>query len=132
MENVLKAAAVGVIVCVLAVLIRKHSKEQALMLSLITCVSVFFVLLGFLRAFRPVLEQLEDASGVSHALIKPVYQCTLIALVGHFAAGICKDAQENAIAESLALLATAASIYVCLPLILSVLSLIRQLMGGAS
>lgn len=131
MESVAKASAAGVVVCVLAVLIRKHSKEQAMMLSLLTAVSILLVFFGFLRAIRPVLQQLEDATGLSHALIKPVYQCALIALISHFAAEICKDAQENTIAQSLTLLATAASLYVCLPLILSVLSLVRQLLGGS-
>jgi len=100
------------------------------MVSFVTAVSILLVFFGFLRAIRPVLRQLEDAAGLSGALIKPVYQCMLISLVCHFAGSICKDAQQEAIAQSIAALGTAASLYVCLPLILSVLSLIRQLLGG--
>ena len=129
MESFAKAAAAGVVVCVLAVLIKKYSKEQAMLLTLLTAVAVLFVFFGFVKAIRPVLEQLQDATGLNSALITPVYKCTLIALIGHFASAFCKDAQEGAIAESITALATAAGIYVCLPLVLAVLSLVRQMLG---
>ena len=131
MESFVKTAAVGIVVCILAVVVKRHSKEQALMLSLLTSVCILLTFFGFVRAIQPVLQQLQDATGLSGALIKPVYQCALIALISHFSAEICKDAQEGAIAQGILFLGTAVSLYVCLPLLLSVLTLIRQLMGGA-
>ena len=131
MEAILKAAAVGVVVCVLILVIKRHSKEQAMMLSLLTALSVTLVAFSYIRSVKPVLEQLQDATGLNGALLRPVYQCALIALISHFAAEVCKDAQEGTIGQGLMLLASMVSLSLCLPLLLSVLSVIRQLLGGA-
>lgn len=130
MESFAKAAAIGVIASILAVLIRRYNKEQALMLSLFTAAAILIVFFGFFRSMRDLLQELEQATGVDSALITPVYKCVIISLISHFASNLCRDASEAAIAESITVLGAAASLYVCLPLFLSVLSLVKQLIGG--
>lgn len=130
MEQFAKAVAVGIVVSVLTTLLRRYSKEQALMLSLFTVAAILLVLFSFFGSLKELLQQLEKATGVDRALITPVYKCVLISLVSHFASALCKDAQELAIAESITVMGTVAGIYVCMPLIFSVLTLIEQLLGG--
>ena len=130
MERFFKAAAVGLLGCILALIVQKQSKEQAMMLNLLTATVLAAAFLTLLRPVTEVAEQLEEATGLDSALITPVYKCLGIGIVAQLSANACRDAGSSAVSESIQLLGTAAALYCAAPLILAVLTLIRDLLGG--
>ncbi len=129
MEQFAKAVAVGVLGSILAVLLRKYSKEQALLLNLATAVAIFVVFAALLKPVLSFAEELEKATGLDSALIAPVYKCVGIGLVTQLASSLCRDAGDSSIADGIGMLGTAASLYVCTPLFMAVLELIQRLLG---
>ena len=130
MELFAKAAAMGVIGCILATLLRRYSKEQAMLLELVTAGAILVAGAALLRPVTEVAAALEEASGASPALITPVYKCLGIALVTQLAAEVCRDAGDGAVAQSIGFVGTTAALYAAAPLLMAVLKLIRELLEG--
>ncbi len=130
MERFFKATAVGLVGCILALIVQKQSKEQAMLLNLLTAAVLAAAFLTLLRPVTEIAEQLEEATGLDSALITPVYKCLGIGVIAQLSASACKDAGSSAVSESIQLLGTAAALYCAAPLILALLTLIRELLGG--
>jgi stage III sporulation protein AD len=127
MEIVLKAAAVGVVGSVLALLLRKYAPEMSLLLAM----AVGLLIAGFfLRLAGDILEVARaaaEASGLSGAMLTPVLKCVGVGLVTHFAVQICRDAGQSSVAASVELCGTFAAVYVSLPLVRALLAMIGEL-----
>ena len=130
MDSVVRAAALGLVGSVLAILVRRYSKEQGLLLSLGIAAGLLALLLKLLSPVLDLAGQLAELAGVQAALIAPVYKCVAIGLVTQLAADLCQDAGESAAAQGIRLVGGAAALYVCAPLVLAVMELVQQLLGG--
>jgi stage III sporulation protein AD len=127
MELVLKVAAVGITGSVLALLIQKHAPEMSLLLA----VGIGLLCAGMtLRLASDILEVAElavETSGLSPAIFSPVIKCVGIGLVTHLAGQFCRDAGQGSMASAVDLCGTFAAVYVSLPLLRSLLSLMGTL-----
>lgn len=130
MELFAKAAALGIVASILAVLLRQYGREQAALLNLAAAGGI---LLAFVMLLKPVLavaEELEEAAGLDPALTAPVLRCVGLSIITRFASSLCRDAGSSAAAEGLEAAGTAAALFTASPLFLAVLKLVRQLVEG--
>ncbi|MCD7768271.1 MAG: stage III sporulation AC/AD family protein [Oscillospiraceae bacterium] len=128
MEFVAPVAAAALLATAVCLLLRRSNAELLVPLAAAVCVFALYavsVLLG------PVLELLQDAralSGLSDAYFLPVLKCVVIGLLAHFAANLCRDGGQGAMACAVELCGTAAAIYVSLPLLRTLLGLLERLL----
>lgn len=130
MDSVIQAAALGLVGSVLAILLRRYSKEQALLVSLATAAGLLLLLVTLLGPVLELAEELATLAGLQEALIAPVYKCVAIGMVTQLAADLCQDAGDSAVAHGIRMVGGAAALYVCAPLILAVIELVERLLGG--
>ncbi len=71
---------------------------------------------------------MADGAGISQAILMPVIKSVGIAIAGRFASDICKDAGQSAPASAVEMIAAAAAIYVSIPLMRTVLQMLRSFM----
>ncbi len=128
MEIALRAAAAGVTGSILALLLRRHTPELSLLLALASGILAAWLCIGVCEEIIATLRSLALASGVSSVLLSPVIKCVGIGLVTQIAVQLCRDAQQSAAAAFVELCGTLCALYVSLPLIRSLFSVIGGLL----
>lgn len=122
-----KAAAIGVTGSILALLLRRSVPELSLLVSLAAGLAAAFLCIGVTAELASAYENLAGKSGVSPVLLTPVIKCVGIALVTQLGAQLCRDASQGAAAAFVDLCGTLCALYVALPLISSLVSVVEGL-----
>ena len=128
----MKAAAIAVVGSILAAVVKRDAGAIALAVALICCCTLVSCLLGILKPLLRFLEELRQTSGLSTTILSPLLKSVAIGLITEIAAGICSDAGQSSLAKFVQLCGAAAALYVALPLMEAVLSLLQTLMGGGT
>ena len=128
MEIVARAAAVAVVGSILALLLRKYTAEQSLLLTVVTGLLIVWISASVASGILEVLRQLAEKNAVSSVYTTPVLKCVGIGLVTHLASQICRDAQQGSVGAAVELCGTLCALYVSLPLIESLLSTVEKLL----
>ena len=126
MDLILRAVVLGLVGAVLCLVIQKKSPELGLVLALAVALLVVGLGLELVGAILDFAALLQDAAGLSPALLRPVLKTVGIGILTRIAADICKDAGQSAIAGAVELAGTVAALYIALPLMQTVF----QMIGG--
>ena len=127
MAIAIKAAAIGVVGSILALLLRRAVPELSLLISLSAGLMAAFFCIGVLGELSRAYGFLAEKSGVSSVLLTPVIKCVGIALVTELGAQICKDASQGAAGAFVELCGTLCALYVALPLLDSLVAVVEGL-----
>lgn len=127
MEPVIQIAGICIVSALLAVLLKRTNPELSLLLTAAAAVVVFLALAGTARELLKFLQTLSRQSGVSAALLSPLYKTLGIALVVKTGGDLCRDAGESALAAVLETAGTLCALLVSLPLLRTVLSMLMEL-----
>ena len=128
MSEACKVAAAAVLASLLAVVLRRHVPELALLLGLTAAAGVLLYCAGTLEQVLSFLAELTAVAGVSDAILQPVVKTCGIGLVTRLASDFCKDAQEGMLASAVELAGTALALAAVLPLFTAVLELLTGLL----
>ena len=123
-----KIAAVAVAAALCAVVVRKSASELVVVLALAAGCIILSVSLGALESVRALMDTLADTAGLSPAVLAPVVKTVGIAILTRVAAELCRDAQESGIAAFVETAGAAAALFVALPLMETVLSMVTGLL----
>ena len=126
MTILLKAAATGIAGAVIALLLKRSAPELGLALSV--AVSLFGGLLAMelMAGLGDLLETVQEETGLSPAVVGPVMKCVGVGIVTRLSADICRDAGQSAAASAVELCGAACALVTALPLILALLSAVRE------
>ncbi len=130
MEIFLKAAAIALVTVVLTALLKKQSKELALLLTLAACVLIGVFLVQLAEPLVDFLSKLRNLAGLDKSLMTPLLKTIGIGLLTQISANVCNDAGESAIAKLIEICGGVLALYVALPLLEAVLDLMEQMSGG--
>lgn len=128
MEQVFQVTALCLVGALLAVVVRRGSPEQALLLTLAAAVVVLVSLAGAIEELMTFLSELGERSGVSRQLLVPLYKTLGIALVVKVGGDLCRDAGESALAAVVETAGSVCALLAALPLLRAVLSMLLELM----
>ena len=126
MDILIRAVILGLVGSTLCLVIKKNSPELGLVLALSIALLVVGLGMELVNTILDFVEVLQDAAGLSPALLTPVIKTVGIGIVTRLAADICKDAGQGAIASTVELAGTVAALYIALPLMQTVF----QMIGG--
>lgn len=128
MESLMKYAAVAVMGAILCLLTRKEAATFGTLVSLSVVLLLASSVLAFLQPVMTFARSLKEAAGLGSGIMEPVVKSLGIGFLTEIGKNICSDAGESAIAGALELLGGVAGVYVLLPLMESVLDLIRTIL----
>jgi stage III sporulation protein AD len=100
---ILQAAAIGIIATVLVLVLKKDRPEYAIQIAIVAGVILLLMVVGSLTRVVEFIDSLTAQYGIDAAYISIVLKIIGIAYVAEFAALICKDAGETAIAAKVEL-----------------------------
>ncbi len=126
MDIVIKVAAAGLCAVAAALALKKDNPSGAFLLAL----GAGVVIVGAgLELFAPVsdfLRELSAAANIGGEHFAILLKTLAISIVAHVSADACRDAGERAIGGYIELAGGAAALYVSLPLLSAVFSLLRS------
>lgn len=130
MDSYFKAVAAALITAVLCMVLAKHGKDTAVLLTILACVMILFVAVGYLRSVTDFFSTLEDMIGLGGDHFQILFKVVGIGMVGETASLICADAGNAALGKTLQILGTILILCLSLPLFQSLLELIGSILGG--
>lgn len=113
----------------LALILGKQSSESAMLVSIGVCVFVGFLAFEFLSPVISFLQKLGELSGLDDDILSILFKTVGIGLLAELGSHICTDAGNASLGRSLQLLAAGGILWVSIPLLESLLDMIRLLLG---
>ena len=130
MEQFLRAVAAALITAVLCLVMAKQGKDISVLLTVLACVMILTVALGYLQTVLDFLETLEALVGMDGAYFRILLKVTGIGILGEMASMICADAGNAALGKALQILGTVLILCLSLPLLQGLLELIQGILEG--
>ena len=128
MPDMVKIAAIAVAAALCAVVVKKNVAELGMVLALCAGAIILSCSLGALEGVKELMDTLADTAGLSPAVLAPVVKTGGIAVLTRVSAELCRDAKEGGIAAFVETAGAAAALFVSLPLLKTVLSMVTGLL----
>ncbi len=128
MEGFWKGAAAVVIAVILGLSMGKG--VFPLLVTLAASGMVAAAAMGFLEPVLELMYELERMADLPAQLLEPLLQAVGIALASEVVGKLCTDAGNASLGKSIELLGHAAVLYLSIPLVRTLMTLIRDILGG--
>lgn len=126
--SILQIAGIGITAALLAVVIKQHRPEMALLISLAAGAFLFFFVLGNITAVVSTIEQLAQRSNLNAIYLDTVLKVIGIAYIAEFGAQLCRDAGEGAIASKIELGGKILIMLLALPVLTALMEVILRIL----
>ena len=128
MPDMVKIAAIAVAAALCSVVVKKNVAELGMVLALCAGAIILSCSLGALEGVKELMDTLADTAGLSPAVLAPVVKTVGIAVLTRVSAELCRDAKAGGIAAFVETAGAAAALFVSLPLLKTVLSMVTGLL----
>ena len=128
MPDMVKIAAIAVAAALCSVVVKKNVAELGMVLALCAGAIILSCSLGALEGVKELMDTLADTAGLSPAVLAPVVKTVGIAVLTRVSAELGRDAKEGGIAAFVETAGAAAALFVSLPLLKTVLSMVTGLL----
>ena len=126
--EILQVVALGLVVAVFTVLLRRERPEMALILALSFGVIVFLMVLNKLGAIITVFEDLTRSAQVDELYLATLLKILGIAYIAEFGAQVCRDSGEGTVANKIELAGKVLIMILALPIFVAILEAIMRLL----
>lgn len=115
---------------VLGIALSKQGKDISLMLTMVACAMVLLAAVTYLKPIMEFVEKLQSISNLDDGYSRILMKTVGVGLVTEIAVLICNDSGNSALGKSLQIAATVLVLWLCLPMMESLLDLIGRIMGS--
>lgn len=129
MDIFIKASSITLIVLILWLLLTKHNKDISLVVSVLSCCLIFIASLPYLTSVIDFLRYLESIGNIDTNLIHILLQATGVGIISEVVCTLCADAGNAALGRTLQLMASAAILWLSIPLLQELMNFIEQILG---
>lgn len=130
MELFWKTSAGILISLILILTVGRQERDLAALLSIAVCSMTAIAALHILEPVLDFLYELYFLISDDESMIRILLQIVGIALVAEFVSLLCTDAGNASLGKSVHLLSSSVILYRSIPVMESMLDLIREIMGG--
>ncbi|MEW6695725.1 MAG: stage III sporulation protein AD [Bacillota bacterium] len=124
--DILQIVGLGLVVCILAIILRQQKPPMATLLTMTAGIIIFFIMMPQITGVFGVLRDLASQANVSMIYMGTILKIVGIAYIADFGSQICRDAGENALASKIEFAAKIIVLVMAVPIIVAVLqSLIK-------
>lgn len=130
MDQFLQAASLAMIGTILALVLKKQSKEIAILLTIACCIAIITVAAAFLEPVVDFVVQLRLLAGLDAEMVGILLKAAGIGLVAEIAGAICQDAGESTLDKVIRICGNGAILYLSLPLLTAVFESLQMILEG--
>lgn len=114
---------------VLSLALGKQGKDYSVLLTLAVCVLVCIGAMEFLEPVTKLLGELRQLADLDSDALSILLKCAGIGVVTELAGVLCADAGESALAKVLGICSNAAILWLSLPLVQQILTMIGEVLA---
>ena len=129
MDTFWKAAAAVLLAVILVPAVAKTEKDISMLLTMAVCCLVAAAALSYLEPVLDLLWELKTLGDLSGEMLGILMKAVGIGLVAEIAGMICADAGNGSLGKTLQILASAAILYLSIPLFQAFLTLVQEILG---
>ena len=126
--EILQVVALGLMVAVFAVLLRRDRPEMAMILALGFGLIVFLMVLDKLGAIITVFQDVTRRAQVDELYLSTLLKILGIAYIAEFGAQVCRDSGEGTVANKIELAGKVLIMILALPIFAAILEAIMRLL----
>ncbi len=126
--EILQVVALGLMVAVFAVLLRRDRPELAMVLALGFGVIVFLMVLGKLSAIITLFQDVTQRAQLDELYLATLLKILGIAYIAEFGAQVCRDSGEGTVANKIELAGKVLILIMALPILAAILEVIVRLL----
>jgi len=120
----------ALITTIFLLVLRQEKPVMAILLSLVFGIIIFLSMMGKLASIIDVMGELTRRAGINNFFLATILKIMGIAYLGEFAAVICQDAGEQAVAKKVEFAAKIIIAVLALPILVAILESLLELMPG--
>ena len=129
MGEYLRFAAAALIGLILVLVVGRQSRDLGMLLSLAVCVLLALGAMEFLEPVMELLAELKRLGELDGGAVGILLRCAGIGMISELAGLLCADAGEGAMGRALQICANAAILWLSLPLLRQVLTMIGEVLA---
>ena len=129
MEIYFKITAGILITMVLCLLLPKQKTDISVLLCLAVCCMALVCVVVYLEPILSLLTRLIALGNLPEELIQILFKVVGIGTISQIASVICIDAGNQSLAKVLQLITTTVVLWLCIPLLEQMLSLVENVLG---
>lgn len=129
MDTFWKAAAAVLLAVILVPAVAKTEKDISMLLTMAVCCLVAAAAFSYLEPVLDLLWELKTLGDLSGEMLGILMKAVGIGLVAEIAGMICADAGNGSLGKTLQILASAAILYLSIPLFQAFLTLVQEILG---
>lgn len=129
MDTFWKAAAAVLLAVILVPAVAKTEKDISVLLTMAVCCLVAAAAFSYLEPVLDLLWELKALGDLSGEMLGILMKAVGIGLVAEIAGMICADAGNGSLGKTLQILASAAILYLSIPLFQAFLTLVQEILG---
>lgn len=120
----------ALMVTVFLLILRQEKPVMAVLLSIIFSILVFIMMMDKMGAIVNVMKELTRRAGINYFFMTTILKILGVAYLGEFAAVLCQDAGEQAVAKKVEFAAKIMIAVMALPIMAAILESLLELMPG--
>ena len=125
MNEIFKIIGVGFITSVVAVLLKTTKPELSFAVTVTGVIVILLFIVDMLQNTLAVFATIAQMTGIENGLLKTLLKIVGVGYITEFGAGILSDFGSNSMADKVALAGKIAIVVLSLPVIESLLTLVR-------
>ena len=129
MGEYLRFAAAALIGLILVLVVGRQSRDLGMLLSLAVCVLLALGAMEFLEPVMELLNELKRLGELDGGAVGILLRCAGIGMISELAGLLCADAGEGAMGKALQICANAAILWLSLPFLRQVLTMIGEVLA---
>jgi len=127
MDMLIRVMAIAVVGSVIGLVLKKNSPEMSMLLTISVAIFALYLAFEVIGSVVGFIRSLSETAGISPAVLGIVLKTIGIAIVTKLTSDICRDAGQSGVAAGVDFAGTITAIYISLPLLESVMSMINSL-----
>jgi len=125
--EIIQIVVIGIVAAILAITLKDQSPEIALLVSIVTGVMIFLLMITKLNSVLTVLKHFAAKANIDILYFSTILKVIGIAYITEFGAQVCRDAGENAIASKIEFSGKVLIMVLAVPVLAALLDIIIKI-----
>lgn len=128
--DITQIVGLALMVTVFLLILRQEKPVMAVLLSIVFSIFIFIMMMDKMGAIINIMKELTRRAGINYFFMTTILKILGVAYLGEFAAVICQDAGEQAVAKKVEFAAKIMIAVMALPIMVAILESLLELMPG--
>lgn len=128
--DITQIVGLALLVTIFLLILRQEKPVMAVLLSIVFSILIFTLMMGKMASVISIMRELSRRAGINFFFLDTILKILGVAYLGEFAAVICSDAGEQAVAKKVEFASKIIIAVMALPIIVAILESLMELMPG--